>query len=46
LDLPLLGTVPLVPEISDYELNGRPLIELDADSSLCTTVAGLLEKIL
>jgi CO dehydrogenase maturation factor len=46
LDIPLLGTIPEVPEISDYELTGRPLIELDVDSVLYTTVAGMLGRIL
>ncbi len=46
LDFPLLGTIPYVPEISDYELTGRPLIELDVDSALYTTVAGMLGRIL
>jgi CO dehydrogenase maturation factor len=46
LDFPLLGTIPHVPEISDYELTGRPLIELDVDSALYTTVAGMLGRIL
>lgn len=46
LDFPLLGTIPEVPEISDHELTGRPLVELDVDSPLYTTVAGMLERIL
>ena len=46
LDFPLLGTIPEVPEIPDYELTGRPLVELDVDSVLYTTVAGMLGRIL
>jgi len=46
LDLPLLGTIPEVPEIWDHELAGRPLVELDVVSPLYATVAGMLGKIL
>ncbi len=46
LDFPLLGTIPVVPEISDFELNGRPLVEVGVDSALYTTVAGMLGRIL
>jgi len=45
-DFPLLGTIPLAPEVSDYEVNGRPLIELGVDSALYTTVAEMLARIL
>ena len=46
LELPLLGTIPEVPEIWDHELTGRPLVELEANSPLCTSVADLLGRIL
>jgi len=46
LDFPLLGTIPEVPEIWDHELTGRPLVDLDVDSALYTTVAGMLGRIL
>jgi CO dehydrogenase maturation factor len=46
LDFPLLGTIPEVPEIPDFELTGRPLIEVDVDSGLYTTVADMLGRIL
>ena len=46
LDLPLLGTIPEVAEIWDHEMTGRPLVEMDVDSPLCTSVAGLLGRIL
>lgn len=46
LDFPLLGTIPEVPEVADHELSGRPLVDLEDDSALCTTVAGMLGAIL
>jgi hypothetical protein len=46
LDFPLLGTIPEVPEISDFELTGRALVEVGVDSALYTTVAGMLGRIL
>jgi CO dehydrogenase maturation factor len=46
LDFPLLGSIPDVPEIADYELTGRPLVDLDVDSALYTAVAGMLGRIL
>lgn len=45
-DLPLLGTIPEVPEIWDHELTGRPLVELEIDSPLYAAVAGMLGRIL
>jgi CO dehydrogenase maturation factor len=45
-DLPLLGTIPEVPEIWDHELSGRPLVELEVDSPLYVAVAGMLGRIL
>jgi len=46
LDFPLLGGVPEAPELAEYELTGRPLIDLEVDSALYTAIAGLLEAIL
>ena len=46
VDAPLLGSIPLVPEMSDYELAGRPLIEVEVESVLYKTVAELLGRIL
>jgi CO dehydrogenase maturation factor len=43
MDLPLLGVVPESSDIAEYELIGRPLVEMDSDSILCASVARLLE---
>lgn len=45
-ELPLLGTIPEVPEIWDHELTGRPLVELDIESPLYVAVAGMLGRVL
>jgi CO dehydrogenase maturation factor len=45
-DLPLLATIPEVPEIWEHELTGRPLVELEVDSPLYVAVAGMLGRIL
>ena len=45
-DCPLLGTVPYTPAITDFELSGRPLVELDTDSSSYASLAALLGTIL
>lgn len=46
LDFPLLGTVPEAPVIADFELSGRPLVELAADSVPYTSLSALLGTIL
>jgi CO dehydrogenase maturation factor len=46
LDFPLLGTIPEVPEVSEFELSGRPLVDLEDDSSLYTAVADMLGRVL
>lgn len=44
LGIPLLGTLPRDPMISDYDLEGRMLIELDDTSLIYPAVKGLLRK--
>ncbi len=46
LDFPLLGTIPEVPEISEFELSGRPLVDVEDDSALYTAVADMLGRVL
>ena len=46
IDLPLLGTIPSDTEITEFDLNGRPLIELDEGSSVFRAVAEMMEQIL
>jgi CO dehydrogenase maturation factor len=45
-DIPLLGTIPANIELADYEINGRPLVEISSDSPVYRAVAGMLEQIL
>ena len=46
LDFPLLGTIPDVPDIAEFEFTGRPLVELDTTSAVYTSVADMLGTIL
>lgn len=46
MDIPLLGTIPADPEITNFDFNGRPLIEVDTESLVFTAVAEMIEKIL
>jgi CO dehydrogenase maturation factor len=46
MDVPLLGTIPEVPEIGEFDVAGKPLIELPEDSEACRAVFGMLEGIL
>ncbi|MBI4495465.1 MAG: AAA family ATPase [Deltaproteobacteria bacterium] len=44
--IPLLGTVPLDPLILEYDLEGKPLLELPEGSSAVAAVAGMMARIL
>lgn len=46
LDFPLLGTIQNDPDIAEFEVAGRPLVEMDESSPLVTSVANMLESIL
>jgi len=46
IDLPLLGTIPADSEITDFDFNGRPLIELDGGSLVFKAVAEMMDQIL
>jgi CO dehydrogenase maturation factor len=46
MDLPLLGIIPADAEISTFDFNGRPLIELDESSSVYKAVAQMMDQIL
>ena len=46
LDFPLLGTIPEMPEMADFEYSGRPLVELDDTSPVYAAMAGMLGTIL
>jgi len=46
IDLPLLGTIPADAEITDFDFNGKPLIELDGSSLVFKAVAEMMDQIL
>jgi CO dehydrogenase maturation factor len=46
LGIPLIGTMPNDPQIADYDMVGRPLVELGNDSAVYRAVTGILEKVL
>ena len=46
LDIPLLGTIPADGELTTYEFNGRPLIELGDHSPVYQAVSKMMQQIL
>ena len=46
MDVTLLGTIPADSEITTYDFNGRPLIELESSSSVYKAVASMMDQIL
>ena len=46
LGIPLLGTLPHDPTVTDYDLAGRPLVELDESSLIYPAAEKLLQKVL
>jgi CO dehydrogenase maturation factor len=46
MDIPLLGTVPADDQLYEFELSGRPLVELDDNSPVYKAVAGIVGKLL
>jgi CO dehydrogenase maturation factor len=44
--LDLLGTVPVDPFISDYEMRGQPLVDLPEGSPAVGIVTGMMEKMI
>ncbi|MGE5253125.1 MAG: AAA family ATPase, partial [Planctomycetaceae bacterium] len=46
LGLHLLGTIPEDPVLAEYEMKGRPLLELPDDSPAVRVVAGMMENII
>jgi CO dehydrogenase maturation factor len=46
LGIPLLGTIPETPEVTEFEFSGRPVIELPDDSAVYRAVADMLQTIL
>ncbi len=46
LDLPLLGVIPRDDTITEFDSNGRPLVEMGTDSAVYRAVAAMLDGIL
>lgn len=46
MDIPLLGVIPADNEISEYDFNGRPLVELSDESPVYRAVASMVAQIL
>jgi CO dehydrogenase maturation factor len=46
LGVPLLGVIPSDTAINDFDASGRPLVELDDDSPVYQSVAGMMRRIL
>ena len=46
IGIPLLGVIPDDDTISEYDLNGLPLIEMSEDSNLYSDVSAMMSKIL
>jgi CO dehydrogenase maturation factor len=46
VDVPLLGTVPQSAEIGEFDITGRPLVELPDDSPVYRAVAAMMDQIL
>jgi len=46
MDIPLLGVIPANDELTIFEFNGRPLVELGDESPIYQSVAKMMEKIL
>jgi hypothetical protein len=46
VDAPLLGTIPEAGEITEFDITGRPLVEVGSDSPVYQAVGAMLQKIL
>lgn len=46
LDIPLLGVIPPDNQLTEFEFEGRPLVELSEDSPVYRAVAGMMGGIL
>jgi CO dehydrogenase maturation factor len=44
--LNLLAMIPEDPMISEYEMSGKPLLDLPDESSAVQVVAGMMEKMI
>jgi len=46
MDIPLLGIIPANEEITNFDFNGRPLIEIDLKSPVYLSINEMLDRIL
>jgi CO dehydrogenase maturation factor len=46
IGIPLLGVIPADNTISEFDLNGRPLIEMNGNSPIYSRISEMMEKIL
>jgi len=46
LGIELIGTLPADPQIAEFDMIGRPLVEIDPDSPLYRAVADIVHKVL
>lgn len=46
IDLPLLRVIPSDPLVTEFDLQGRPLVELDRQSIIYRAVEGIVDQIL
>ena len=44
MDIPLLGVIPADPQLTQMELSGHPLVELDDDSPVYKAVSVMLQQ--
>jgi len=45
IGIPLLGIIQMDPKLSDFDINGKPLIELEDDNPVYISVAEMMEKL-
>ena len=46
MDIPLLGVIPADSEITNFDFNGRPLVEINGNSPVCRAVSEMMDQIL
>jgi len=45
IGIPLLGIIQMDPKLSDFDINGKPLIELEDDNPVYISVAEMMEQL-
>jgi CO dehydrogenase maturation factor len=46
MDIPILGVIPSNDEITQFDFNGKPLIDIDGSSPVYQAVKGMVDKII